>query len=98
MNYLALNAIFLGALALLTIPVVKQLPWRAISLATAALLAVTAVFDNVIIGLGIVAYDESKISGIKIGLAPIEDFAYSLAAPILISLVMEYMKALRWKP
>jgi lycopene cyclase domain-containing protein len=98
MNYLALNAIFLGALALLTIPVVKQLPWRAIGLATAALLAITAIFDNVIIGLGIVAYDESKISGIKIGLAPIEDFAYSLAAPILISLVMEYMKALRWKP
>ena len=98
MNYLALNAIFLGALALLAIPVVKQLPWRAINLATAALLAITAIFDNVIIGLGIVAYDESKISGIKIGLAPIEDFAYSLAAPILISLTMEYMKVLRWKP
>jgi lycopene cyclase domain-containing protein len=98
MNYLALNAIFLGALALLTIPVFKQLPWRPIGLATAALLAITAIFDNVIIGLGIVAYDESKISGIKIGLAPIEDFAYSLAAPILISLVMEYIKVLRWKP
>jgi lycopene cyclase domain-containing protein len=97
MNYLALNAIFLGALALLTIPVFKQLPWRAIGLATVALLVITAIFDNVIIGLGIVAYDESKISGIKIGLAPIEDFAYSLAAPVLISLVMEYIKVLRWK-
>jgi lycopene cyclase domain-containing protein len=96
-NYLGLNAIFLGALAVLTIPVVKQLPWRAIGLATVALLAVTAVFDNVIIGAGIVAYDETKISGIMVGLAPIEDFAYSLAAPLLISLTMEYIRVLRWK-
>ncbi|MBP7835226.1 MAG: lycopene cyclase domain-containing protein, partial [Rhodoluna sp.] len=91
MNYLGLNAIFLGALAILTIPVIKQLPWRAIGLATLALLAITAIFDNLIIGLGIVAYDETKISGIMVGLAPIEDFAYSLAAPILISLTMEYI-------
>ena len=97
MNYLGLNAIFLGALAILTIPVFKQLPWRAIRLATVALLAITAIFDNVIIGLGIVAYDETKISGIMIGLGPIEDFSYSLAAPILISLTMEYIKVLRWK-
>jgi len=97
MNYLGLNAIFLGALAILTIPVIKQLPWRAIGLATVALLVITAIFDNVIIGLGIVAYDETKISGIMVGLAPIEDFAYSLAAPILISLTMEYIKVLRWK-
>ncbi|MEY4559251.1 MAG: hypothetical protein RLZ82_266 [Actinomycetota bacterium] len=97
MNYLGLNAIFLSALAILTIPVIKQLPWRAIGLATLALLAITAIFDNLIIGLGIVAYDETKISGIMVGLAPIEDFAYSLAAPILISLTMEYIKVLRWK-
>jgi len=97
MNYLGLNAIFLGALAILTIPVFKKLPWRAIGLSTVALLALTAIFDNVIIGLGIVAYDATKISGIMIGLAPIEDFAYSLAAPILISLTMEYIKVLQWK-
>lgn len=98
MNYLGLNAIFIGALVLLSIPVFKQLPWRAIGLATATLLVITAVFDNLIIGLGIVAYDEALISGIKIGLAPIEDFAYSLAAPLIISLSMEYIKVLRWKP
>lgn len=98
MNYLGLNAIFMTALALLAVPMFKQLPWRAIGLATVALLLITAVFDNLIIGLGIVAYDEALISGIKIGLAPIEDFAYSLAAPLIISLSMEYIKVLRWKP
>jgi len=58
---------------------------------------ITAVFDNVIIGIGIVAYDSQHISGVKIGLAPIEDFAYSLAAPLFISLVMQYGKVFRWK-
>ena len=97
MTYLWLNTIFLGAIALLTIPVLKNLRWKAIALATFSLLVITAVFDNVIIGLGIVAYNESQISGPKIGLAPIEDFAYSLAAPLLISLTMEYLKVLKWK-
>jgi lycopene cyclase domain-containing protein len=46
--------------------------------------AMTAIFDNVIIGTKIVEYDQSKISGIVIGLAPIEDFAYTLAAVVLV--------------
>jgi lycopene cyclase domain-containing protein len=97
MTYLVLNSIFLGALALLSIPVFKQLPWKAIFLATLALLVITAVFDNLIIGIGIVAYDPQLISGLKIGLAPIEDFAYSLAAPLLISIAMQYAKVFKWK-
>jgi lycopene cyclase domain-containing protein len=97
MTYLVLNSIFLGALALLSIPVFKQLPWKAIFLATLALLVITAVFDNVIIGIGIVAYDPQLISGLKIGLAPIEDFAYSLAAPLLISIARQYAKVFKWK-
>lgn len=43
------------------------------------LLGLTAVFDNVIVGLGIVSYDATKISGLFIGVAPVEDFAYTVA-------------------
>jgi hypothetical protein len=39
-----------------------------------------------------VAYDESLITGIKIGYAPIEDFAYALAAPLLLSIAAELTK------
>ena len=53
---------------------------RLMGLTTLAVLLTTAVFDNVIIGLGIVAYDPAHLSGIRIGLAPIEDFAYAVAA------------------
>lgn len=98
MTYLGLNAIFLGAVILLGIALRKNLPWKAIFLATGVLLIATAIFDNIIIGTGIVAYDETLLVGIKIGYAPIEDFAYSLAAPLLISIAMEITKGLRWKP
>lgn len=98
MTYLGLNAIFLGAVLMVSIAMRKQLPWRAIFTATGILVIVTAVFDNLIVGTGIVAYDENLILGIKIGYAPIEDFAYSLAAPLLISISMEIRKGLKWKP
>jgi hypothetical protein len=32
------------------------------------------------VGLGIVGYDEAKISGVLLGVAPLEDFAYTVAA------------------
>jgi lycopene cyclase domain-containing protein len=95
MNYLGLNAIFLAALLVAALAVRNFLPWKIIWQATAALLLLTAIFDNAIIGFGIVAYDESQISGIKLGLAPIEDFAYALASPLLISIAMEVTKRLR---
>lgn len=97
MTYLALNAIFLGAVLIVGLILRKRLPWRAIAGATGVLLVLTAIFDNVIVGTGIVAYDENLISGIKIGFAPIEDFAYSLAAPLLISIIMAFSKGTTWK-
>lgn len=44
------------------------------------LVAMTIVFDNVIVGTGIVAYDPSRILGARIGVAPVEDFSYAVAA------------------
>ncbi|MEI5584775.1 MULTISPECIES: lycopene cyclase domain-containing protein [unclassified Agromyces] len=52
--------------------------------AAAALVVLTAVFDSVIIGTGIVAYDDGQRSGVTIGLAPIEDFLYPIAGVLLL--------------
>ena len=92
MTYWILNSYFLAALVLLYI---VSGAWRKFTLhlhTFAALLIGTAIFDNAIIGFGLVAYDESKISGIKIGLAPIEDFAYSIAVVLLATSVAALMK------
>jgi lycopene cyclase domain-containing protein len=57
---------------------------RAIALTGAIVLVMTAVFDNVMIGIGLVGYDPDRISGLKIGIAPIEDFAYAVVAVVLL--------------
>ncbi|MFJ4171045.1 prenyltransferase [Paenarthrobacter sp. NPDC089714] len=58
--------------------------WRAVGLAFAALAVLTAVFDSVMIGMELFHYDEAHLLGAKIGLAPLEDFAYPLAAVLLL--------------
>jgi lycopene cyclase domain-containing protein len=49
-----------------------------------ALVVMTLVFNNVIVGLGVVAYDPAKTLGIRTGLFPVEDLAYSLGAVVLL--------------
>lgn len=95
MTYTLLNVVFLAVVALVAIAatVVRRAPrWRAVGLAAVLLLALTAIFDNVIIGTGLVAYDDSLISGVRIGLAPIEDFAYTVAALVLLPAVWELLR------
>ncbi|MCU1570321.1 MAG: lycopene cyclase [Naasia sp.] len=92
MTYWALNALFLVppvAIAVAAAIVARRRSGRArrvllaaAALTLAAVLLLTAVFDNVIIGLGIVAYDPAALSGPTIGIAPVEDFAYAVAVAI----------------
>jgi lycopene cyclase domain-containing protein len=87
LTYWTLNAFFLAFVALVAIVAVvaRRSPnWRAIGLAAIVVLLLTAVFDNVLVGTGIVGYDPSLISGAKIGVAPLEDFAYAIAALVLL--------------
>ena len=87
MTYWALNAIFLGAVAAVALAAVlsKRAPrWASVGLVLGIVLVMTAVFDNVMIGVGLVGYDEAKISGAFVGVAPLEDFAYAIAAVVLL--------------
>ncbi|MDQ1571797.1 MAG: hypothetical protein QOF79_2471 [Actinomycetota bacterium] len=87
MTYWALNAIFLGVVAVVAIVaiVLRRPPrWASILLAGLILLVMTAIFDNVMVGVGLVGYDRRLISGVFIGVAPLEDFAYAIAAVVLL--------------
>ena len=53
----------------------------------AGVFVLTTVFDNVIILTGVVDYDHSLTSGIRIGVAPIEDYAYSVFATVALNAV-----------
>ena len=82
MSYWALNAVFLAVILIVAVLAARRLRWAAVGLTLAILLVTTAVFDNVMISVGLVAYNESLISGAFIGVAPLEDFAYAIAAVI----------------
>jgi lycopene cyclase domain-containing protein len=87
MTYWALNSIFLAIVALTAVAAVlarRHPNWRAVGLTAAVVVFMTAIFDNIMIGVGLVGYDESKISGVFIGIAPLEDFAYAIAAVVLL--------------
>ena len=80
MTYWALNAIFLAVVLVVAILARRRLRWPAVGITAAVLIVMTAVFDNIMISIGLVAYNESLISGQFIGVAPLEDFAYAIAA------------------
>ena len=63
----------------------QRMRWSA--LAAGVLLVLTAVFDNVMIAVGLFTYPEEHLSGLRIGLAPVEDFAYPLCAAFLVPAV-----------
>ncbi|MBI5162111.1 MAG: lycopene cyclase domain-containing protein [Micrococcales bacterium] len=89
-TYLLIDLAFLApvvVLAVVATAVSRGPRWRAVGLAALVLIALTAVFDNVIVGLGIVAYDPARILGLRVGVAPVEDFAYAVAAVLLLPLL-----------
>jgi lycopene cyclase domain-containing protein len=87
MTYWALNAFFLVAVVIVAIVAIaaRRAPrWLAVLIAAGILLIFTAIFDNVLVGLGFVGYNRALISGVFIGRAPLEDFAYTVAAVVLL--------------
>lgn len=86
MTYLILNCLFLFTL-ILFLPATLKKPSKAWWIALAIVVALTAIFDPIIIALGIVDYDPSKLIGVYWFGAPIEDFFYALYAVILVPLV-----------
>lgn len=58
--------------------------WVPALAAGVALIALTAVFDNAMIAAGLFGYAPEALLGPAVGLAPVEDFAYPLAAAVLL--------------
>ena len=92
MTYLLLAVAFCAIGFGITFLIARSSVSRATWLTLAILLAVTAIGDNFIVASGIVAYDPTKILGVFIGVAPVEDFAYSLVAVTLIPAIWSALK------
>jgi len=82
MTYGGLNTIFLAVVLVVALLAVRRVRWASVGITLAVVLVMTAVFDNIMISVGLVAYNEALISGAFLGVAPLEDFAYAIAAVI----------------
>jgi lycopene cyclase domain-containing protein len=93
-TYALLNTVFLGiALWFMVIAYVVSARRGAavgtrlftiLALTLIVMIITTAIFDNVIIGVGLVAYDPGTLLGSFIGIAPVEDFAYTVAGVMIL--------------
>lgn len=92
MTYLLLTASVLAAAMIYFFLMRSYIASKPLVAASAVMLLITAIFDNVIIATGIVAYDQAKISGIKIGVAPIEDFAYTVVALLVVPTLFNFFR------
>lgn len=87
MTYWLINIPFLLVAALvLGVALGRKASPRALAwlISAVVMMALTAIFDNAIIGSGLVAYDPELLSGVMVGVAPLEDFSYTLAALMMI--------------
>ncbi|GAB4100361.1 prenyltransferase [Sinomonas halotolerans] len=89
MTYLALDLAFLAAAGGIAVVLAASRKARRpatmpLLAAAAALLVLTAVFDNLMIAAGLFSYAPESLTGTAVGLAPVEDFGYPLAAAVLV--------------
>lgn len=92
MTYILLNTLVLSA-SIAFLAVARKLIWTSAMARTLTVLIIaTAIFDSIIVGVGIVAYDEAKILGLRVIRAPIEDFFYTLLAGIIIPTVWHWRR------
>lgn len=88
MTYLWIVLPFVAGTAAVTLSTIRRPRFGrrmgASGIAAVILGILTAIFDNVMIAAGLFTYPADRISGIRVGLAPIEDFAYPLCAAFLL--------------
>ena len=84
MNYGDLNLIFLAVGLIAVLILRSRYQCLASSVVLLPMVVLTAIFDNLIVLAKIVGYDPSKLLGISVGVVPIEDFAYTIVAAVLI--------------
>ncbi|NUL46521.1 lycopene cyclase domain-containing protein [Cellulosimicrobium funkei] len=97
MSYLALAGCFLAV----PVAVAAYATWRrrldgrwwaVTGLTIAVLLVLTVVFDNVMIAADLFRYDEELLTGWRVGLAPVEDLIWPVAAGLLLPSVVALLE------
>lgn len=82
MTNIALNVVVLAVLGAVSWPVLRHGRTMPVVWTVVHLCVLTAVFDTIMIDAGLYVFDPDKILGWYIWGAPLEDFAYAIAAGV----------------
>ncbi|MGN6240515.1 MAG: lycopene cyclase domain-containing protein [Cellulosimicrobium cellulans] len=82
MTNLVLNVIVLAVLVAVSWRVLRRLRPGPLAATAVVLCLLTLVFDTLMIAADLYVYDPDKILGVYLWGAPLEDFAYALAAAL----------------
>ncbi len=96
MTYASLAAVFLGVAAIAAIAAarVARLPrgwWWTTATVALILVVLTAVFDSVMIETDLFRYDTTALTGLRLFAVPVEDFAWPIAAVLLLPALWELL-------
>lgn len=96
MTYLGLDALVLTLAAVVGIVAVRRGRtdrrwWATTALTAGALVVLTVVFDTWMIAADLFRYDESALTGLRIGLTPVEDLAWPVVAAVLLPAAWELL-------
>jgi lycopene cyclase domain-containing protein len=95
---IVLNVIVLAVLGAVCWPVLRRMRAVPILLTVLALCALTAVFDTAMIAADLYVYAPDKILGVYVWGAPLEDFAYAIAAAVGMPVLWVVLGRRRRKP
>ncbi len=84
MTNIVLNVLVMVALTVVSWPVLRRLRGWALLWAAVHLCVLTAVFDTMMIDVGLYVFDPEKILGVYVWGAPLEDFAYAIVAAVFV--------------
>jgi len=94
MSYTQLTALLLAIAVVVAIVAACVVPYArrrthllAVLATAVALVVLTAVFDSLMIHAGLFAFAADKLSGIAVGLAPVEDLVYAVACALALPAV-----------
>ena len=91
MTNIVLNLVVLAVVAGATAWTLRRHRAGPLLWTAAGMVLLTLVFDTIMIAVGLYAYAPDKILGIYLAGAPLEDFAYPLAAVLLLPAVWTWV-------
>lgn len=96
MTNIVLNALVLAVLLVVSLPVLRRVRGGPVLGAVAFVCVLTAVFDTLMIDVGLYVFDPDKILGVHVWGAPLEDFAYAIAAAVGMPVLWTALGRTRW--